>query len=106
MTIRHTAPLLLMGWILIVPPDSTVPHSVDSSAPISRWSHITEFDNATDCQTAVETLKRRNPEFPRRLDPTGKLRRFQKRQPADPQLAHARVTNATCVAADDPRIAK
>ena len=69
-------------------------------------SHLRDGRAPEKFYRAVETLKRRNPEFPRRLDPTGKLRRFQKRQPADPQLAHARVSNATCVAADDPRIAK
>jgi hypothetical protein len=34
MKIRHAAAPLLMGWILMVPPDSTIPHSVDSAAAI------------------------------------------------------------------------
>jgi hypothetical protein len=106
MKIRHAAPLLVMSWILMVPPDSTVPHSVDAAAPISRWRHVTEFASADDCRRAVVTLQRRNPDFPRQLDPTGELRRFQKRPPDDPQLAHARVHNATCIASDDPRLAR
>ena len=106
MKIGHAAPLLLIGWILLVPPDSTIPHSVDSAAPISRWRDIAEFDSASDCQTAVAALQKRNPDIPVPLDPTGELRRFQRRQPADPQLALARVGNATCIASDDPRLAK
>src|SRR5262245_10010443 len=106
MKIRHAAAVVLTGWILMVPPDSTVPHSVDSEAPISRWRVIAEFDSASDCQTAVAALKTRNPDIPVPLDPTGELRRFQRRQPADPQLALARVRNATCIASDDQRRAK
>jgi hypothetical protein len=106
MKIGHAAPLLLMGWILVVPPDSTTPYSVDSDAPLSRWSHIAKFDNAPDCERALAALRKRNPDIPAPLDPTGELRRFQRRQPADPQLALARVQNATCIATDDPRMAK
>jgi hypothetical protein len=103
---RHAAALLLMGWILMVPPDSTVPHSVDSAAPLSRWSKIAEFDNEGDCRRGLAALNSKTPDFAAPLDPTGELRRFKKRQPADPQLAHARVSNATCIASDDPRMAK
>ena len=39
----------------------------------------------------------------RKLDRTGRLRRFYKRQPAGPELARARVDHATCVAIDNPR---
>lgn len=106
MKIRHAAALLLMGWILMVPPDSTIPHSVDSAAPLSRWREIAEFDNAGDCRKALVTLQTKNPDFPATLDPTGERRGFKKRQPADPELAHARVSNATCIASDDPRMAK
>jgi hypothetical protein len=51
-------------------------------------------------------LQTKNPDFPATLDPTGERRRFKKRQPADPELAHAQVSNATCIASDDPRMAK
>ena len=104
MKIRHAAPRLLTGWILMIPPDSTVPHSVDPAAPMSRWRHIAEFNNAIDCENAVATLNARNPDIPVPPDPTGELRRFQRRQPADPQLAVARVRDATCIASDHPRL--
>jgi hypothetical protein len=103
MKIRHEAPLLPMGWILAVPPDSTVPHSVDPATTTSRWSHLVESAHAIDCRrAAVVALKSKHPEFPAPLDPTSKLTRFNKQQPADPQLAHPRVSNATCIAFDDP----
>jgi hypothetical protein len=101
MKIRHAAPLSLTGRILIVPPDSTVPHSVTPAASMSRWRHIAEFNSAIDCQNAVAALEARNPDIPVPLGPTGELRRFQRRQPADPQLAVAWVRNATCIVSDD-----
>lgn len=103
MKIGHAAPLLLTGWSLMVPPDSTVPHSADPATTTSRWSHIVESAHAIDCRrAAVVALKSKHPEFPAPLDPTSKLTRLNKQQPADPQLAPARVSNATCIAFDDP----
>jgi len=100
---RHAAALALVGWYLMVPPDSTVPHSVDSAAPISRWSIVTEFESAGNCKQALTELRNKNGD-PAKLDRTGRLRRFQKRQPADPELARARVDHATCVATGDPQL--
>jgi hypothetical protein len=100
---RHAAALALVGWYLMVPPDSTVPHSVDSAAPISRWSIVTDFESAASCTQALRELQNKNGD-PAKLDRTGRLRRFQKRQPADPELARARVDHATCVAASDPQL--
>jgi hypothetical protein len=99
----HAVALALVGWYLMVPPDSTVPHSVDSTAPISRWSIVTDFDSAGNCEQALTELQNKNGD-PTKLDRTGRLRRFQKRQPADPELARARVDHATCVTSDDPRL--
>jgi hypothetical protein len=100
---RHAAALALVGWYLMVPPDSTVPHSVDSAAPISRWSIITNFESADTCKQALTELQNKNGD-PAKLDATGRLRRFQKRQPADPALARARVDHTACIATDDPRL--
>jgi|SRR5208282_1544255 len=100
---RHAAALAVVGWYLMVPPDSTVPHSVDSAAPISRWSIITNFESADTCKQALRELQNKNGN-PSKLDFTGRLGRFQQRQGADPELARARVDHATCVATDDPRL--
>ena len=100
---RHGATLALLGWYLMVPPDSTVPHSVDSAAPISHWSIITNFESVDTCKQALTELQNKNGD-PAKLDATGRLRRFQKRQPADPELARARVDDAACIDTDDPRL--
>ena len=104
MTILHAAALALVGWYLMVPPDFTGrPHSIDSAAPISRWTIVTSFNSADICKKALTELQNKNGD-PAKLDATGRLRRFQKRQPADPELARARVDNAACIATDDPRL--
>jgi hypothetical protein len=103
MRFSHAASLALVGWYLMVPPDSTVPHSVDSAAPISRWSTVTNFESAETCKEALTELQNKNGD-PAKLDATGRLRRFQKRQPTDPELARERVDHATCVASDDPQL--
>ena len=103
MRFRHAAALALVGWYLMVPPDSTVPHSVDSAAPISRWTIVTNFEGADTCKQVLTELQNKNGD-PAKLDATGRLRRFQKRQPADPELARARVDHAACIAIDDPRL--
>ena len=98
----------LVDWYLMVPPDATVPHAVDSSAPTSRWSFVTKFDNADSCKQAVTALQTKNDDtiLALTLDPTGFLMRFQKRQGSDPdsERARARVNAAACIATDDPRL--
>ena len=101
---RHAAAHALSGWYLMVPPDSTVPHSVNSVTPISHWSTIAKFESADPCKQVLTELKTRMV-IPAKLDATGRPRRFQKRQPADPELAtYARVDDAACIATDDPRL--
>jgi hypothetical protein len=100
---RHAAALALVGWYLMVPPDSTVPHSVDSAAPMSRWSIVTNFESADTCKQALTELQNKNGD-PAKLDATGRLRRFQKREPADLGLARARIDHASCIATGDPRL--
>jgi hypothetical protein len=100
---HHALAPALVGWYLVVPPDSTVPHSVDSAAPLSRWSVITKFDTADSCKQALTGLQNKNHD-PANPDAVDKLRRFKKRQPADPERARARVNDAACIAGDDPRL--
>src|SRR5208337_3771793 len=100
---RYASALALVGWYLMVPPDSRVPHSVDSAAPIPRWSIITNFESADTCKQALRELRNKNGK-PSKLDFTGRLRRFQQRQGADHELARARVDHAACIASDDPRL--
>jgi rRNA-processing protein FCF1 len=103
MNLRHAAALALVGWYLMVPPDSAVPHSVDSAAPMSRWSIVTKFESTDTCKQALTELQNKHGD-PAKLDATGRLRRFQKRQPTDPKLARARIDHAACVATGDPQL--
>jgi hypothetical protein len=103
MNLRHAAAFAMVGWYLIVPPNSTVPHSIDSTAPVSRWTIITKFAGGDSCKQALTELQNKNGD-PANLDATGKLRRFKRRQSADPELGRARVSNAACIASDDPRL--
>jgi hypothetical protein len=103
---RHVATLAFVGWYLMMPPDSSrIPHSVDMTAPLSRWSIVTSFDTSEKCEKALAELQSKNQD-PIELDTTGKLRRFQKRQPPDPALGIARAINAGCVESDDFRLKK
>jgi hypothetical protein len=55
---RHAAALAFVGWYLMMPPDSIkIPHSVDSAAPLSRWSIVTSFDTSASCEKALAELR-------------------------------------------------
>jgi hypothetical protein len=101
--IRHAAALALVGWYLMIPPDSAkIPHSLDSEAPLSRWITVTTFDTSEKCEKVLAELQSKN-EDPLEVYKTGKLQRSQKRPP-DPALGPARATNAACVESDDFRL--
>ena len=101
---RHLAALTLVGWYLMMPPDSAkIPHEVESSAPLPRWTIVATFDTSEKCEAALAELQSKNRD-PIELDTTGKLRRFQKRQPADPALGTARALSSGCVESDDFRL--
>ncbi len=102
--LAHLAAPALVGWYLMMPPDSAkIPHSVEQSAPLSRWSIVATFDSSEKCEAALTDLQNKNRD-PVELDTTGKLRRFQKRQPPDPALGTARAIGSGCVASDDFRL--
>ena len=88
----------------MMPPDSAkIPHEVESSAPLSRWAIVATFDTTEKCEKALAGLQSANRD-PIELDTTGKLRRFQKRQPPDPALGTARALSSGCVESDDFRL--
>jgi hypothetical protein len=98
---RHLAALALVGWYLIMPPDSAkIPHSVDSDIPLSRWTIVTSYDSEDTCETALTDIQN-SEQDPITLDKAGKLRRYQRN---DPALGKARALNAACVASDDVRL--
>ena len=98
---RHLAALAIVGWYLMMPPDSArIPHDVDSETPLSRWITVTSFDTEDTCEKALTDLQN-NQQDPITLDKTGKLKRLQKN---DAALGKARSLNAACVASDDIRL--
>jgi lipocalin len=100
---RHLAALALVGWYLMMPPDSTrIPHDVEADAPLSHWIVVANFPAQDGCEKALADLQNKDQD-PIDLDQTGKLKRFQK-NPPDAALAKARAINAGCVAADDFRL--
>ncbi|HWN57211.1 MAG TPA: hypothetical protein VNO74_03875 [Methylomirabilota bacterium] len=100
---RHLAALTLVGWYLMMPPDSAkIPHEVESSAPLPRWSIVATYDTTEKCEAALADLQSKNRD-PIELDTTGKLRRLKK-QPPDPALATARAIGSGCVESDDFRL--
>jgi hypothetical protein len=102
--LTHAAASALVGWYLMMPPDSAkIPHEVEASAPLSRWAIVATFDTSESCEKALAELQAKNRD-PAELDTTGKLRRFQKRQPPDPALGTARAISAGCVESDDFRL--
>ena len=98
---RHLAALAIVGWFLMMPPDSAkIPHDVDSDTPISRWIVVTSFDTEDNCEKALTDLQN-NQQDPVTLDKTGKFKRLQKN---DAALGKARAVNAACLASDDIRL--
>jgi hypothetical protein len=98
---RHLAALALVGWYLMMPPDSPkIPHEVDSAAPLSRWIVVSNFDTQEHCEKQLADLQN-NGQDPVGLDKTTRLVRYQKH---DAALGKARALNSACVASDDWRL--
>jgi hypothetical protein len=97
----HLAALAVVGWLLMMPPDSSkIPHAVDSDTPISRWIAVTSFDTEDNCEKALTDIQN-SEQDPVTLDKTGKLARLNKH---DAALGKARAVNAACLASDDIRL--
>jgi len=84
MKFRHAAALALVGWYLMVPPQTRTwwigPERYDDDASLSRWTIERSFDKAEACEAA---------------------RLATQEQAAD---AAIRMGHAACVASDDPRL--
>jgi hypothetical protein len=84
MKLRHAAALALVGWYLMVPPQTRTwwigPERYDDAAPLSRWTTERSFDKAEACEAA---------------------RLATQEQAGD---AAIRMGHAACVASEDPRL--
>jgi hypothetical protein len=100
---RHFAALALVGWYLMMPPDSTrIPHEVDAEVPLSHWIEVLNYDTEGNCEKALTNIQN-SEQDPIELDKSGRLTRYQKKPP-DAALGKARAINAACVASDDFRL--
>jgi hypothetical protein len=98
---RHLAALALVGWYLMMPPDSPkVPHDVDADVPLSHWIVVTTFDDEDACENALTNIQNSQTD-PITLDKTGRLKRLDKH---DDALGKARAVNSACVESDDIRL--
>jgi hypothetical protein len=85
----------------MMPPDSArIPHSVDATAPLSRWSIVANYPTQESCEKALADLQSKESD-PLVLDTTGRLKRLQK---GDHALGIARSINSGCVESDDFRL--
>ena len=98
---RHAATLAVVSWYLMMPPDSTrIPHSVEATAPLSRWSIVANYTTQENCEKTLAGIQNTQRD-PLVLDTTGRLKRLQK---GDVALGIARAINSGCVASDDFRL--
>ena len=98
---RHAAALAVVSWYLMMPPDSArIPHSVDSAAPLTRWSIVANYPTQPSCEKVLADIQDKQQD-PLVLDTTGRLKRLQKN---DVALGIARAINSGCVESDDFRL--
>jgi hypothetical protein len=53
----HTAALLLVGWIMMIPPLVNAPYKINMQAPLSSWQRYKTFDTSDECDQAVSAAK-------------------------------------------------
>jgi len=84
MKLRHVAALALVGWYLLVPPQTRTwwigAERYDDAAPLSSWTIERSFDKAEACEAARLAIQQ---------------------QAGD---AAIRMRHAVCVASDDSRL--
>ena len=98
---RHLAALALVGWYLMMPPDSAkIPHDVDADTPISRWIVVTTLPLRDSCEKALADIQNKQ------QDPVSSTKRASSSgcRKMTPALGKARAINAGCVASDDFRL--
>ena len=80
MNSRDYAALVLLGWVLLLPP--TNGKNVTGGVPLDKWKNAGAYDSVEDCKTVIDRLN------------SG----IRDRE------SETRVSAAQCVASDDPRL--
>jgi|SRR6266849_8615891 len=52
MKFRHIAPLALVSWFLMFPPEIPDTHRVNRDAPLSQWIVKNKFPHSAGCENA------------------------------------------------------
>ena len=91
MRLRHAAALALVGWYLVLPPWGNV------NAPLSKWHIYQPFDSAAECQTGRDSVVTYQDKH------KGLAMTLTTASGGDLQFD---ASGATCIATDDPRLAK
>jgi hypothetical protein len=109
MTVRHAAALALVGWYLMMPPVSDWKRfqAVEEvsgyfahlgpfyPAPFEKWEKLGEFYSQANCESACQSIARRDGTITGQpMLPNG----------SRPSAKQYQVSNATCIATDDPRL--
>jgi hypothetical protein len=110
MNIRHAAALALVGWYLMVPPQTN--GQIDYTAPLSRWTVAESYDSAAPCREMLTNL--RNDATSQADKATNEITAKQKQHEriSTEQLldamksltAHEIAFQSACIATDDPRL--
>jgi hypothetical protein len=93
---RHAAALALVGWYLLVPPVQTDLGivQIQADAPLSKWSIHSRYETPRECEKAREETEANGQTI------------LQKSQGEQWGNWGNLLVLATCVATDDPRLAK
>lgn len=84
MSLRHVAAFALAGWYLMMPPIGKDGFP-DTHAPLREWTIVGSFDSADDCEGTYVRLSNK---------------------PQKGRVNKLLVQADTCIATDDPRLAK
>jgi hypothetical protein len=53
----HTVALMLVSWIMLIPPLVNAPYKINMQAPISSWQRYRAFNTSDECDQAVSAAK-------------------------------------------------
>jgi hypothetical protein len=97
MNLHHTAALALLGWYLMVPPNSGGSRKpLDLNAPLSTWEKSESYDSKAECEDARSTR------ISERQDKSDEIKSRKTRQIL--QRAIEQLQHGQCISADDPRL--
>ncbi len=94
-TLSHGFALLALGWYLMVPPSiHKGSESTTTLEPLSQWENLHSFDTAAACEAGLDEV-------------TKGVREDAAKNPNPKTLMKLNwISDAVCIASDDPRLKK